>query len=650
MMRAIRVSIIFMVSLLSGTLAWADGGLEDRPAEGEPWQNPSMGDNPWNNIHNDSWFTDSYQAPGPEQIRRAKIDIIAGFNDFEDPVTGEKISIRLGGCPAHTYDTDGNLLTVCSGFPDPAIQAFKRSIVAISPEGKLLAYAGFEDPYEGLEEAIREFGGIGYFYQDNQERIVLAMPDGHVITWAREASDLSPVDNWVAVRDVNVTGRGGAVPSLLGTLYGLVPDEDGYVWFTTEEGVVGTIAPEPCVTDCVKWIDVNDPDGDGIRNPQPDGRFQRISESHSMDRKSTFQQTDYKMYRFDFGADGTPVIAWEMRYRRGNRIKPGQTSQGSGTSPSFFMLDGREFVTIMDNAKLTNINVYRAEKELWPGERRLFAQARPFGNDPRTANENSLVVYPSAHSGRVNIYGENNWGNRFVFSTAGRLVTRPGYSGIQIDRDGLVRVLPNNRHIRVPSVVSKGNVASRQLYTYNKRVSGWYLTAMNPRDPRRVLWAVQVGTGMPRYNNWYSQLSLAPDGDTFVIGTTVGVIRVRPTAGDRLPRICFPLLEPADFADTMGDLADYTGGPIFYPEYLKAAFLSWETDSLGLLNSGQFPEGQIRSLIADVTFADSILRRKNYEPWSLSNDARGKLGIIAASHDALLAEAAQLYDQDCATK
>ncbi|MEM7025321.1 MAG: hypothetical protein AAF637_22440, partial [Pseudomonadota bacterium] len=375
--------------------------------------------------------------------------------------------------------------------------------------------------------------------------------------------------------------------------------------------------------------------------------FQRISESHSLDGRSTFQQTDYKMYRFDRGEDGTPVIAWEMDYDRGTLIKPGQTSQGSGTSPSFFELDGRAFVTIMDNARLTNINVYRADV-LRRGETRLFAQARPFGLDPRTANENSLVVYPSKHPGRVNIYGENNWGNQLVLSTAGPFVTRPGYGGIQVDRHGLVRVLPNNRRIRVPSVVSKGNTASRQLYTYNKRVSGWFLTAMNPRDPRRVLWTVQVGTGMPRYNNWYAQLSLAPDDETFVIGSTVGVIKVRPVAGEPLPRSCFPLLEPADFVETIGDLADYTSGPIFFPEYLEAAFISWTTDSLRLLRSGQLPRGQVSSMIADVAVANSIMRLVDYETWNLSDDAKAELGIIADSHEVLLAEAALIYDRDCA--
>ncbi|MEM7021205.1 MAG: hypothetical protein AAF637_01300, partial [Pseudomonadota bacterium] len=233
-MRAGVVSLILMISFaVSGPPSRAYDGVDAAHAAQEPWQNPFMSDNPWNNIHNDSWFTDSYAEPGPDEIRRAEIEIIDGFDNFRDPQTGELISIRFGLCPAHTYDQDGNLLTACSGYPDPAIEASKRSIVAISPEGALLAYAGFDDPYDSLDEALRSFGGIGYLYQDDQQRIVLAMPDGHVITWVREESPLSRVDSWVAARDVNVSGQGGAVPTEIGSLYGLVPDEDGYIWFTT---------------------------------------------------------------------------------------------------------------------------------------------------------------------------------------------------------------------------------------------------------------------------------------------------------------------------------------------------------------------------------------------------------------------------------
>ena len=194
-----------------------------------------------------------------------------------------------------------------------------------------------------------------------------------------QASDVSDVDRFTAVHDVNITGTGGPLSSELGDLYALVPAENGYIWFTTTGGgVVGTIAPESCANDCIKWLDINDPDGDGQRDPQTDGNMQRISESHSVNGNATFQPSNYYMYRFDMVGDGTPTITWQEAYDRGTQVKPGQTSQGSGTSPSYFEMDGRGFVTIMDNATTPHINVYRAEATLEEGETRLFASAAPF--------------------------------------------------------------------------------------------------------------------------------------------------------------------------------------------------------------------------------------------------------------------------------
>lgn len=613
------------------------------------WQNPFLSPNPWNNIHNDAWFTDSYTVAGPARARRVQVEVISQLT-FDDPDTGTPITVRLGECAAHAYDAQGNLLTVCAGFPDPVAKVFKRSIVALSPDDEILAYRAFDAPFEDLRAALLDFGGAGYFYLDDEEQMVVGMPDGHVVVWERQASAVSDVDSWSSSRDVNVAGEGGAVPPDLGSLYALVPNEDGYIWFTTSGGVVGTIAPESCVADCVKWLDVNDPDGDGVRTPQSDGGFQTISESHSVDRKSTFQQTDYNMFRFDIDAAGTPVIAWQEPYDRGSQIKPGQTSQGSGTSPAFFQLGGRDFVTIMDNAATPHINVYRAETVLGPGESRLFAQAAPFGNDTQVSDENSLIVYPGSRPGTMRIYGENNWGNVRLVSTAGPLVTRPGFGGIEVGAAGRVQVLPANRRIRVPSVVSKGNIPSHALYTYNKRASGWYLTALDPDRPSRVLWTVQVGSGAIKYNNWYAQLSLGPDGKTFAVGALTGLIKVRTVPGRPLPKACYSILEPADFVDTMAALAEYQDGPIFHDEYLEAAFRGWEDDFPRLYRLGKSTTVQVRDLIDDLVDAEEILARVDHDASLLDDHARSLLATIAGSHDPLLETASDFYDDNCTTR
>jgi hypothetical protein len=339
---------------------------------------------------------------------------------------------------------------------------------------------------------------------DADEHMVLGMPDGFIRVFAREDSDVSDVDLWRDVRAINITGTDGPLrPLLFGDLYALVPAANGYIWFTTMGGGVGTVAPLPCRLDCVRWLDVNDPDGDGDgdRDPQPDGGFQKISESHSVNLNAMYQQTDYKMYRFDMEADGTPSITWEIDYDRGSGVKPGQTSRGSGTSPSFFKIDGREFVAIMDNATLPKINIYRAEDPLEDDEARLFAQAAPFGQDTQVSNENSLIAFTDDGSGTARIYAENNWGNNRLISTAGPLVTRPGFGGVEVDGNGGLVVLSPNVQLRIPSVVSKGSIASNAR-RHLRRPSRCRRESAQLLDPaQRVHYPCRGGDVLGRHDN-----------------------------------------------------------------------------------------------------------------------------------------------------
>ena len=604
----------------------------------EPWQNPNLSPNPWNNIHNQSWFNDSYLIPGPTEATGAKVEIISNYT-FQDPlIGGVERNVTLGLCAAHTYTLEGNFASVCAGFPNPLTRRSLRSIVHISPDGELLAYRSFFDKFDSILDVTTAFGGAGYFYQDNFDRLVTGMPNGHVVAWQRAPSDSgSPVDKFERGRDIPVIEPDGPVPSRIGSFYAVLPDADGFIWFTTSQGVVGTIAPD----DTIKWIDVNDPDGDGTPDLQPGGLRQRISEAHSVNQNAMYQQTDHKMYRFDRTDDGTPKITWEMRYDRGTQVKPGQTSRGSGTSPSYFEIGDRQFVTIFDNARRPNIVVYRAEKILLPGESRLFVKKPPFGNDKRVSDENSLIVYPVPNTEKVRIYAENNWGNRSLVSTAGPFVTRPGFGGIEIDANGLVRILPLNIRIRVPSVVSKGNVHDELLYTYNKRRIGWFLTALDANNPQRVVWTVQTGGGAPRFNNWYSQLSLAPEKDTFYVGSGLGVLKVTTNQEPPTSRLCFLAPTPQRFTEQMRQLGQWIEGPILYPNFVQSALIGYSQDFLNLWararNIGQVRR-QLLFLILDLFQSHLILRRADYDVSQLSERDQIRLQRISNRHNALLDE------------
>jgi len=648
--RSLFIIIIAFAMLMAGTSRVSSQQVAQN--DDWSWQNPNLAANPYNNIHNDSWFTDTYPGEGPEDVQNLDVNYISKFL-FDDPKTGSSRSIILGECAAHAYDADGNLVTVCQGLPDLAAQEFQRSIATISPDGALLSWAEFTVSYTNLADAVREFGGIGYFYLDNQDRVVMGMPNGHIVTWERQDSAVSEVDSWNAVKDINITGDGGPVPPDRGALYALVPNDAGYTWFTTTKGVVGTVAPDGCTTDCVKWIDINDRNNDGVLEPQPDGGMQTISESHSVNGNSTFQQSNYFMYRFDMRRDGTPKIGWKVRYDRGTEIKPGQTSQGSGTSPVYFEMGGREFVTIMDNATRPNINVYRAERRLGRRENRLFASVAPMGRDDQVSNENSLIVYPGPTENSRRIFAENNWGNTSFLSTVGPLTTRPGFGGIEVSANGRSRALPLNEEIRVPSIVSKASIASDAVYTYEKKASGWYLTALDPNDPTRVQWSVRVGGGMPKYNNWYAQLSLAPDGETIYVGSLDGILQLTPSDGPPTPNWCTSVLDAENFVQIMGDLAEWESGPIWYPEYLEAAFAGWafEFESLEDL----IPPDDVdmlellETLKADVIIAEELLAGADFDVSQLGELEQLALGQIAPSHWEFIAAAFLSWASSCTT-
>lgn len=518
----------------SGSAAGATPAPSNSPSIG--WgifQNPFLAPNPTNNIHNDSYLTDSYANSGPVSASGGNVAQLSTVA-FTNPFTGQPLVLVLGECGAIAYDGAGNVITVSAGLPDLITHVSRRDVLAIDPNTlKILAWTSFTSTVATLQSALTDFGGAGYFFEDNQHRVVVALANGHIEVLVRQKSPVSDVDQFVAAEDFNVTGDGGAVPVPNGqtalTLYALMPDKSGNIWFTTVEGVVGTISP----SGVIKWLDLNDPNGTGTPQPQPDGGLQEIANSHAVDEgdsssspSGVYVVTTYQQYRLQAGPDGTPQIAWQMAYDRGTAQKPGQVSFGSGTSPTIFRMNGRRFVAICDNAQFMHVNVYRAEAQLQTGEQRLFAQLAPFGSNTLVSDENSVVVGPDADNTSVDIFAENNYGYTGFSATDGSGVTQPGFACLRITPDGGLTVASLNSTIAIPTIVTKLSIPAHSIYTYEKRTSGWYLTGLSSDDVSVPRFSVFVGPGQDRYDNHYSGLSLAPDGRTFFFGTAVGLTRV----------------------------------------------------------------------------------------------------------------------------
>jgi hypothetical protein len=488
------------------------------------WQNPFLSPDPGNNVHDDSYLSDSYPYAGPVGGKAT----VTQVNEID--IDGRKLP--LGECAGQAFDADGNIQSVCAGVAGPSADSVQRYVVTLDRDSmRALACYPFDKPLEKTGKV--DFGGAGYFYQDNDFRMVVAMPNGHVLVLRRVPSSTDCTRGYIADADYNLTGPGGSIPIPPGLasldLYALVPDKAGNIWFTTAQGVVGTIDPKGKT----HWIDLNDPTGTGQRQPQPDKGYEAIANSHAVDEGDTasdpsgvYVVTTYRLYRLSTAATGNPKIDWSTTYDRGYGTKSGQVSPGSGTSPTVFRMGGRRFVTIADNAVYMNVNVYRAEATLGAGESRLFAQTTPFGKNDKVSDENSLIVASGADGKSVDIYAENNYGNDTVSSTLGKAVTVPGFARMHLQSDGSFAIASVNNTIAVPSLVSKMSAFTDIVYTYNKTQDGWYLTGLDANDLNKVRFSVFVGGGTPAYNNFYAALSLDRDGRKVWIGTLFGLTRV----------------------------------------------------------------------------------------------------------------------------
>jgi outer membrane protein assembly factor BamB len=216
------------------------------------------------------------------------------------------------------------------------------------------------------------------------------------------------------------------------------------------------------------------------------------------------------------GPAGAPRVAWSQAYDRGTRQKPGQTSRGSGTTPTV-MLGGR-FVAIADNAEpRMNVQVYDTR----PGIRgsRLVCET-PVFEAGESASENSLIVAGAS------IFVENNYGYS-VFDSLGGHVPEPGAARVDFDPSRRSCELAwENDEVHIPSVVSKLAAADGTMLTYTKEpyatgIEAWWFTALDA-GTGEVLWRRLAGTG-PMANNHYAALYLGPTGNLYV-GTIDGVI------------------------------------------------------------------------------------------------------------------------------
>jgi hypothetical protein len=450
--------------------------------EGAPWtpkpvvaprapRHPFMAPNGRSNLHDDAYQTDSYQGPGP---LGNKPKVISTF--------------YANDCGSVLFDAKGRIVTVCVGLAGPTLRM-------LDPK-TLDELASFTLPGRGLPNPshpspFNDFGGGGYFYLDDADEAVIPTTNGHIYV----VGETTPGPGFALKKDYDLTGTIASGDKIFSAL----PDWGGRIWFATTQGMIGTVDPQ---TGAVKVDDLGEP----------------IGNSFSVDRTGgVFIVTDRALYRFDTAPDGSPKLTWREPYANTGTVKPGQTEDGSGTTPN---LMGGAYVAITDNADPMDVVVFRRAKKV--SGPRLVCTVPVFAAG-EGSTDNSLIG-----TGR-SIVVENNYGYTDPTATLNGASTAPGIERVDIDPKGTGCTPVWHSAQRAPSAVPKLSLANGLVYAYTKPprsdgIDAWYLTAISLRTGATVYERL-AGTGLG-FNSNYAPVSIGPDGTAYV-GVLGGLVALR---------------------------------------------------------------------------------------------------------------------------
>jgi hypothetical protein len=448
-------------------------------------RNPFMAPNGESEIHDDGWQTDASTWGGP-----------LGHS----PQVSSTYIQR--DCGSITFDHQGRVISVCVGAGGPQLYMFDPKTLdtlatfMLPPRQSVPSNANL----------FQDFTGGGYFYLDNQDRVVTSTTTHHIYVIAETPS--SP--GFTLVHDYDLT----SVLSSGENLTSALPDSHGLLWFVTKsDGVVGTL---DFATGTIHKVQLGN------------GTAVEIENSFATDMNGgVYIATNRKLYRFGAGRDGVPKIVWQVTYPNSGIHKPGQVDDGTGTTPTI-MPGG--YVNITDNADPMNVMVYRTAPHPIRIVRRHRHRRRvplsrqvckfPIFSRGASADENSII------SAGDTMIAEDNYGYTDPTSVQGK-TTSPGFVRIDLNRNGrgCHRVWLNATQA-APTVVSKVALASGLVYSYtlDDTTGDWYWTALDFRTGKTV-YRAYAGTGLG-WNNNYAGISISPQGVEY-LGALGGLMSLR---------------------------------------------------------------------------------------------------------------------------
>jgi hypothetical protein len=448
-------------------------------------QHPHMALKGGNNMHNDAYMSDTYEASGPIGIAPKINSRTQGF----------------GGYGTIAFDHQGRIVGVYSNGRN-----FQLEWMDPYSLKELSSYDLPSRPWYFFLQGVMPWEYIGagmYFYLDEQGRAIVPTTLNSIQVVhipEKETGDFSLIKEY-DLSDYVVPMPWPKQDSVAWVL----PDwEADIYWYATTAGIVGTV----------------DMKNGTVRTLSLENEI--IENSFAVGEEGVFILSDYALYRFETDSHGKITARWRTPYDRGTQTKPGHITRGSGTSVTLL----GDLVAITDNAE-PRIHLLLIQRE--NGE---VACQIPLFEENRSGTDITAIGFEHAgpegqSTGQYSIIAENNWGhNMFPFARPTGGITRIDATR---EPDGSYRCQEIWTSDEKNIGVFKLSLGNGLLYLYfrgaNPLITRWYFTALDFSTGDRVFKQL-AGTGIG-YNNWAGAIFLHPDGGVAYSTTIFGLVMMQ---------------------------------------------------------------------------------------------------------------------------
>jgi len=448
-------------------------------------QHPYMASRGGNNMHNDAYMSDTYEASGPIDASTRIHSRTQGF----------------GGYGTVAFDQQGRIVGVYSNGRNFQLEWMDPySLEEIS------SYDLPSRPWYFFLQGVMPWEYIGagmYFYLDEQNRAVVptTLNTIQVVKAPTDEQGYFKLEKVYDLSDYVVPMSWPKKDSVAWVL----PDWNGeYYWYATTAGIIGTVAMDDGKVKTMRL-------GNEI-----------IENSFAVGEDGVYILSDYALYRFEQDGDGIIKSGWRTIYDRGTHSKPGHITRGSGTSVTLL----GDLIAVTDNAEP---RVHLLLVRRYNGE--VVCQV-PIFEENKSGTDITAIGFErtdsdGARAGQYSIIVENNWGhNNFP-------IARPVGGITRIDAvrqpDGSYHCQEVWTSYETNIGVFKLSLGNGLLYLYfrgaNPLITSWYFTALDFATGETVFKQL-AGTGIG-YNNWAGAIFLHPDGGVAYSTTIFGLVTMQ---------------------------------------------------------------------------------------------------------------------------